>query len=166
MSLPLPPKSYRKQISSHPATALNDFKSLMHQGKQTHNQQNYQSACSHFTQALSLVKQLIDLRPLKGHQYYLTLRIAATHNLCLSLSALGQLANAENILKDLHQSLLKICLAPAVPKPLRITALGALDNSLFSLTSNLGSQGKVDQLYRVISETDRVAELTATQILH
>jgi len=44
--------------------------------------------------------------------------------------------------------------------------LGALDNSLFSLTSNLGLQGKVDQLYRVISETDHVAELTATQILH
>jgi len=166
MPLPLLSQNRRKQISDHPSAALNDFKNLMRQGKQTHNQHNYKSACTYFRRALSLVKQLIDLRPLKGHQHYLILKIAATHNLSLSFSALGQLSNAEDILKDLHQSLLKICLAPAVPKPLRITALGALDNSLFSLTSNLGLQGKVDQLYRVISETDHVAELTATQILH
>lgn len=166
MPLPRLSESRRQQISAHPTAALNDFKSLMRKGRSTHNRQDYKSACQYFKQALVLVKQLIDLRPLQGHQNYLTLKIAATHNFSLSLSALGQLANAEWILKELHQSLLKICLAPAVPKNLRITALGALDNSLFALTSNLGTQGKVDQLYRVISETDQVAELAATQILH
>ncbi len=166
MSLPQLSESRRQQISAQPNEALNDFKRLMRQGRSTHNQRDYKSACDYFKQALTLVKQLIDLRPLQGHQNYLTLKIAATHNFSLSLSALGQLANAEWVLKELHQSLLKICLAPAVPKSLRITALGALDNSLFALTSNLGSQGKVDQLYRVISETDQVAELAATQVLH
>ncbi len=166
MPLPQLSESRRQQISACPNDALNDFKHLMRKGRNTHNQQDYQSACNYFKQALVLVKQLIDLRPLQGHQSYLTLKIAATHNFSLSLSALGQLANAEWVLKELHQSLLKICLAPAVPKSLRITALGALDNSLFALTSNLGCQGKVDQLYRVISETDQVAELAATQLLH
>jgi len=160
------PQARRQQVSRHPDNTLEQIRIFMHKGKSTHNQQDYHSASGHFVKALELIKQLIELRPLVGHQRFLSLKIAASHNLCLSLSALGKLQKAEHVLKDLHQSLLKLCLAPAVPKSLRITALGALDNSLFALTSNLGLQGKVDQLYHVINETDHVAELAANQILH
>ncbi len=160
------PQARRQQVSRHPDNTLEQIRIFMHKGKSTHNQQDYHSASGHFVKALELIKQLIELRPLVGNQRFLSLKIAASHNLCLSLSALGKLQKAEHVLKDLHQSLLKLCLAPAVPKSLRITALGALDNSLFALTSNLGLQGKVDQLYHVINETDHVAELAANQILH
>tara|TARA_B100000446_G_scaffold17910_1_gene15035 strand:+ start:521 stop:1021 length:501 start_codon:yes stop_codon:yes gene_type:complete len=160
------PQARRQQISRHPDNALEQIRIFMHKGKSSHNRQDYHSASGHFVKALELIKQLIELRPLVGNQRFLSLKIAASHNLCLSLSALGKLQKAEHVLKELHQSLLKLCLAPAIPKYLRISALGALDNSLFALTSNLGLQGKVDQLYHVISETDHVAELAAEQLLH
>ncbi len=166
MPTSLLPQARRQQISRQPKVTLEQIRISMHKGKSNHNQQEYLSASEHFINALELTKQLIELRPLVGNQRFLSLKIAASHNLCLSLSALGKLQKAEHVLKELHQSLLKLCLAPAVPKSLRITALGALDNSLFALTSNLGLQGKVDQLYHVISETDNVAELAAHQILH
>lgn len=157
---------HRQQISASPQHAVDHYKQQMLQGKQLHNKRAFKKACGAFSLALQVAQQLIDLRPLEGTQNYIQLKIAASHNLSASFSALGQLSNASQVLEDLHQSLLKVCLAPAVPRQLRIIALGALDNSLFSLTSSLGAQGRVDQLYRVISETDRVAELAAVQLLH
>lgn len=157
---------HRQEISRSPQQALQQFKQCMSSGKLHHNNREFKQACQRFSQALNVSQLLIDLKPLQGSQNYLSLKIAASHNLSASFSALGQLANASRVLEELHQSLLKLCLAPAVSRALRIKALGALDNSLFSLTSNLGLEGKVDQLYTVISETDRVAELAAAQLLH
>ena len=160
------PAQHRRKLAEEPQLALNDFKILMREGRQQHNTGNFKTARNHFQAALQLVNQLIDLNPLQGNLQYLPLKIAASHNLSISLSSLGQLGNAQLVLEELHRVLLKLCLAPAVTKQLRITALGALDNSLFSLTSVMGLRGKVDQLYRVINETDQVAELAASQLLH
>lgn len=157
---------HRQQVSHSPLQAINYVKQCMNCGTAHHNNRNYHQACRHFSQALEISQLLIDLKPLEGSQNYLSLKIAAAHNLATSYAALGQLADAGETLTDLHHSLLKLCLAPAIPRSLRLTALGALDNSLFSLTSNLGSRGKIDQLYQIIDQTDQAAELAAAQLLH
>lgn len=157
---------HRQQVSRSPVEAVNYFKQCMSSGALHHNNCNYHQACRYFFQALEISELLIDLKPLEGNQSYLSLRIAAAHSLAASYSALGQLADAGETLSELHQSLLKLCLAPSISRSLRLTALGALDNSLFSLTSNLGARGKIDQLYQIIDQTDEVAELAAAQLLH
>lgn len=157
---------HRQQVSRSPLQAVNFVKQCMTSGAVHHNNRNYHQACRHFSQALAISELLIDLKPLEGSQSYLSLRIAAAHSLAASYSALGQLADAGETLTELHQSLLKLCLAPSISRSLRLTALGALDNSLFSLTCNLGARGKIDQLYQIIHQTNAVAELAATQLLH
>lgn len=157
---------HRQQVTHSPLQAINYFKQCMSSGTLHHNNRNYHQACRHFSQALEISQLLIDLKPLEGSQSYLPLKIAAAHSLAAAYSSLGQLADAGETLAELHYALLKLCLAPSIPRSLRLIALGALDNSLFSLTSNLGARGKIDQLYQIINETDQVAELAAAQILH
>ncbi|GAB3099468.1 hypothetical protein G8770_03295 [Aestuariicella hydrocarbonica] len=157
---------HRQQIARSPEKALSLIQQCMHTGKLYHNNRDFTQACHHFSQALGISQLLIDLRPLQGNHNYLPLKIAASHNLSASFSALGKLTQARHVLEELHASLIQLCLAPSISRGIRVTALGALDNSLFSITSLLGLEGKVDQLYKVISETDQAAELAAAQLLH
>ena len=157
---------HRQNLLEHPLQALSTYKTLMNQGARHHNEHDYRRASQCFNGAKAIIL-LLNLRPSREDaERLLQLKVACFHNLAASLTAMGQIQEAEQQLTTLHQSLLQICLGQAIARGLRVCALGALDNSLFTLTSCLGGQGKVDQLYKIIANTEQTAELAAAQLLH
>lgn len=156
----------RKHYHLQPTAALQAFRQHMSRGQELHNTQQFGGAVRQFQQAVLIVRHLIDAEPLLGYQCYLKLYIAAHHNLAASLSALGKLSAAETTLKELHAQLVMLCRSNQICRTVKSQALGALDNALFALTTLLGRRGKLCELFKVIDETDQVAENTAALLLH
>ncbi len=156
----------RLSYTRHPGSALTEFRSHMSTGRDHHNRQQFALAAREFNQARLISQHLIDVDPLPGYQCYLKLKVASCHNLAAAFSGMGKLQHAEAVIRELHQSLLSLCRSEQIPRSLRAHALGALDNALFALTSLLGQQGKLCQLFEVIEETDRTAEQASMQMMH
>lgn len=151
--------------SSHTKYALRDYQELMRRGAHHHNEKSYQSASQYFQGAKNIIQQLFDMGIHQGEQL-LRLKVACYHNLSAAYTAQGKHQQAEQELRELHQTLMQLCTARSIARNLRVAALGALDNSLFNLTSCLGLQGKLDALFAIITYTEQTAEIAAEQLLH
>ncbi len=160
------PNQVRERYFDHPSSAIQDFRQHMTTGIHYHNQKQFSDAITEFQAATLISQLLIEKEPLVGYRCYLKLKIAVAHNLSASYAALGQLHHAEDILRELHESLLCICQSHDVSRHLRTEALGALDNSLFALTNVLSIQGKLCDLFAIIEATDRQANVAVQELLH
>ncbi len=147
--------------------STSQWQQMMQQGQSAHQQGNFARAEHYFNHALNLAEQLQhkSVLPRKQHDV-LSMLFVASHNLSASLAAQGSAIKAVKALRDCHYRLLLICTSTSSLREDRVEALGILDNSLFSLSSQLGALGHIDEMYRVIRETECIANNTEVALWH
>jgi hypothetical protein len=159
---------HRQQLlQASPSQAKDHWQQLMQHGHQAHDYKDYQRASLFFSSALEAAELLEEhnaMDSLSGD--FLQMQFLASHNLSACFAAQGIAAKAAEVLQHIHGKLLKVCESVTSSRMERMGALGILDNSLFSLTSCLGNIGLLDEVYRVIRQTEQVARLTERGLWH
>ncbi len=159
---------HRQQLrqASH-SQAKQQWKLLMQHGHQAHADNDFDQASRFFGSALEAAQLLEQHNTLDSYcGDFLQMQYLACHNLAGCFSAQGISIKASEVLQSMHSKLLGLCESVKASRMERMGALGVLDNSLFSLTSCLSHLGLLDEVYRVIRETEHVARVTERGLWH
>jgi len=161
MSLICP--NHQASLLNDPVFAYQSWQQLMSDGSRCHSLNNYTAAQRYFSTAVELSALIIEeTKPQDPVRMYML----ASHNLGASFNADAQPIMAERTLLTMHTKISQLCACQELCRELRLKALAQLDDSLFSLLSHLGGQGKLELLHDILLNTEAVAEKTARQMFH
>lgn len=161
MSLICP--NHKTTLLKDPVFAYQSWQQLMHDGSRCHSHNDYTAAQRYFSTAVELSTLIIgETEPQDPVRMYML----ASHNLGASFNADAQPLMAERTLVAMHTKISQLCTCQELCRDLRLKALAQLDDSLFSLLSHLGGQGKSELLHNILLSTEVVAEKTARQMFH
>ena len=157
----------RHTFATSPDHAQARWHHLMAGGAKAYKCGNYDKAYLCFGMANEIAGLILDVQaPASGQIHPVDMRVTASHNLAATLNIAGYPEQAETVLRQLYSELLAFCQLSQGRRQLRIAALARLDTALFSLTSQLGQAGKIDEIYRLIRESDQVGDSAARQLFH
>lgn len=130
-----------------------------------HGEGHIKAAAKRFSECLAIAQQLKLVPSTRTKQpSVFELSFMASHNLAACYNQLWSAADAEAILREHFTRVVKYCSDPMKPKKCRLDALANLDNSLFSLASQMAHIGKLAELQELIRVTEEFAEGIALQL--
>jgi hypothetical protein len=89
----------------------------------------------------------------------------SSHNLAACLNAQNKGLLAKNILMELHEYLIELITNQFKPRKIRLEALANLDNSLFSLLSQLGFLNQTREIHQEIIRAEQIATCAYSKLL-
>jgi hypothetical protein len=134
-------------------------------GKDFHNRGLLKQAVTAFDEC-HLISKLL-LKSLGSHSQNcarpqhcsgVELLFMSCHNLAACYNKLQLATNGENILRKFYSQIIDLCSNKSETRELRLEALSILDESLFSLASQLGYMGKTLEVRKLINQTCTFAQ--------
>ncbi|MGS2716972.1 hypothetical protein ACVBE9_02270 [Eionea flava] len=136
-------------------------------GAQAHTKKQYKEAVTHFEQCVIICLTL--LKPSKSGQNAHKLPCMlhqSGHNLAACHNALGNGLLAKKTLEQLHKQLIAVACSEQYPRTIRLGVLGSIDQSLFSLTSQLAYLNQVNEIHSVILKTENTVTSLSEKLLN
>lgn len=160
-------EKHRSQIAHSHQSSNNLWRELINMGTKAHQEGHYSEAFKLFGSAGEVASLVLEKQCRESDQESaVEMLVIATHNLSATLCAQQQNQAAEEVLTQLHCQLMAMSLNRDAKRQTRVDAVASLKTTLFSLTTHLGYQRKLDALHSVIEETERVAEQAARELFH
>jgi tetratricopeptide (TPR) repeat protein len=136
-------------------------------GNKAHKQKQFTKAISYFEKCIILCINILKEAPNTLHTKTLPCMLhQSSHNLAACHNASGHGLLAKKTLQELHEQLVRIACCGEQPRALRLDVLSSIDQSLFSLTSQLAYLNQVEEVHPIIIKTERVATTIAEQLLN
>ena len=134
-------------------------------GNAAHQQQQFIKAVTYFKKCIDLCTELSRQTPIINHTKTLPEMLHhASHNLAACHNAMGQGLLAKKVLRKLHDRFIRMASCSNQPRPIRLEVMANLDQSLFSLTSQLAYLNQVEEIHPIIVKTENVVS-TASRVL-
>ncbi len=145
--------------------SLKQWQFHQHQGYQYHQKSQYQKAVISFRTSQDIAWKLVMADDKACSQDCWDMLFNASHHLAASYNSMGHNKQATDLLHHLHQHLLLVIADTFRQRAQRLCALAILDNTLFSLTSQLAYENRVTEIHKAIATTEALAEEFADQFL-
>ena len=134
-------------------------------GNAAHQQQQFTKAVTYFKKCIALCTELSRQTPIINYTKTLPEMLHQTsHNLAACHNAMGQGLLAKKVLKKLHDQFIRVASCSNQPRSIRLEVLANIDQSLFSLTSQLAYLNQVEEVHALIVTTENVVT-TASRVL-
>lgn len=138
-------------------------------GNSAHKQQKFAKATTYFERCIGLCNKLSqqDLskeKPL-ANKTLPKMLYQASHNLAACNNAMGRGLSAKDILTKLHDQFIHIVSCPKHNRSIRLDVLAYIDQSLFSLTSQLAYLNQVDEIHSIIIKTENIVTAVSKHLL-
>ena len=138
-------------------------------GTSAHKQQRFAKATTYFERCIGLCNKLSQQDLSKEKQ--LTnktlpkMLYQSSHNLAACNNAMGRGLSAKDILSKLHDQFIHIASCPNHNRSIRLDVLAYIDQSLFSLTSQLAYLNQVDEIHSIIIKTENIVTSVSKHLL-
>ncbi|MFT7388733.1 MAG: hypothetical protein ACI8VC_001988 [Candidatus Endobugula sp.] len=136
-------------------------------GNKAHQRQQFIQAIAYFEKCITLCLNMLKKTPYTHHTKTLPCMLhQSSHNLAACHNALGHGLLSKQTLQELHEQLLRIVCCDQQPRASRLDALSSIDQSLFSLTSQLAYLNQVEEIHPVIIKTELIATTISELLLN
>jgi hypothetical protein len=137
-------------------------------GNSAHKQQQFTKAAAYFEKCIEICTEMLRQKLFKEGRLVKTLPemlYQASHNLAACHNAMGRGLFAKNILTKLHNHFIHIAGCPNHTRSVRLDVLAHIDQSLFSLTSQLAYLNQVNEIHSIIVKTEDIVTVVSKHLL-
>lgn len=136
-------------------------------GAQAHKKKQFREATAYFEKCIVVCLTLLKNAETDQNNKALPRMLHQSgHNLAACQNAVGQGLMAKKTLEELHHQLMAIAACEQQARTVRLGVLGSIDQSLFSLTSQLAYLNQVNEIHDVILNTENTVTRLSQQLLN
>jgi type III secretion system FlhB-like substrate exporter len=135
-------------------------------GNTAHGQQQFTKAVSYFENCIDICRTLsTQTTKVKSTKTLPKMLHQASHNLAACHNAMGRGLLAKKILQKLHEQFIHLVNCPHQTRTAQLDVLANIDQSLFSLTSQLAYLNQVEEIHPVIVKTENIVTAASDVLL-
>jgi hypothetical protein len=135
-------------------------------GNAAHQQQQFTKAVTYFKKCIDLCTELSRQAPIINHTKTLPEMLhQASHNLAACHNAMGRGLLAKKVLKKLHDQFIRVASCSNQLRSIRLEVLANIDQSLFSLTSQLAYLNQLEAIHPNIVKPENVVTAASRVLL-